>query len=166
MYAAFDGKQIVAFHDEYRVVEEYCSLIEKNHNGRLSICKIKDKKCTKLDYFEDLYLVRYNETYVQSGYVLYLQILTDDYIHDHVYAKDILMRILEFYSFSKDEMKAIKKTIKILDNMIKDDSEYVPELSTLKSMEVDYQPYIYNKGIFNITNVSNEEELFNEKSSK
>jgi hypothetical protein len=163
MYGAFDGKHVIAFHDEYRVVKSYCELIRKHHDVKLTICKIKNKKCRKLNDFDDLYLVRYNETYVQCGYLVYLQLLSDEYVYDHTYVKDILMRMMEVYEFSHDELKAIKKTIKIMDKIIKDESEFVPELSTLKQMELDYQPYFYNDGIWNITS---EEECLNEKGGK
>lgn len=151
MYCVLDGKNIIAFHEEYRVVEAYTNLIKKYHNINLEIGKVKRKKIKGVKDFDDLYLVRYRDTYVQAGYLEYLQILTDDYIYDYRYTKEVLMRFLqEPYTLSLNDTKTIKKTIKILDKILADEEAFVPDFNSLKQMEFDYEPYIYNKRIWEI----------------
>ena len=88
MYAAFDGKDLIAFHEDKEVIELYCDIIENYHGTVLTIAKIKKKKCKKIKEFNDLYLVRYGEIYIQQGYVDYLdrskQFLNPPFLHNHL----------------------------------------------------------------------------------
>ena len=56
MYAAFDGKDLIAFHEDEKVIELYCDIIEQYHGTVLAITKIKNKKCKKIKEINDLYL--------------------------------------------------------------------------------------------------------------
>ena len=51
MYAAFDGKDLIAFHEDEKVIELYCDIIEQYHGTVLTIAKIKKKKCKKIKEF-------------------------------------------------------------------------------------------------------------------
>ncbi len=150
MYCALstDGKKVIAIHDDIDVVEKYIDNIEKNHNIRLPMGKIKKKQLKKHPEYNDLYLVRYNETYVQAGYSETLSITSDTYIHDYRYAKDILLRSLEVEDMDENERKAVKKSIMVLDRIVKSYEEYVPELSTLQSTKMDLEAYIENRGMY------------------
>ena len=151
MYCALDsnGKNIVAIHDNIEVVKRYCEMIKKFHDVYLPIGKIKKKKIKDSRMYEDLYLVRYNDTYVQAGYVDVLKLMSDDFIYDYKYTTDILMRILEVSGneISNGEKKAVRKVILMLDRLIKEDEEFVPQLNTLQSARYDLECYEYNKGI-------------------
>lgn len=121
MYCALstDGKKVIAIHDDIDVVEKYIDNIEKNHNIRLPIGKIKKKQLKKHPEYNDLYLVRYNNIYVQAEYLETLSIISEDYIYDYRCAIEILLRSLEVEDMSENDMKAIKKSIKVLDKIIK-----------------------------------------------
>ena len=149
MYVAYDGKDIIAFHEDKEVIEIYCDIIDTYHNIKLGIYKVKKKEAKKFKDFEDLYLVRYGETYIQQGYVDYMQFSSQQLNEDHVQARDILKRVLKTANLDKEESKSIKKTINILNDIIEDDSLYIPELSSLKRMKLEYDPYRYNYNIWN-----------------
>lgn len=143
MYCALstDGKKVIAIHDDIDVVEKYIDNIEKNHNIRLPIGKIKKKQLKKHPEYNDLYLVRYNNIYVQAEYLETLSIISEDYIYDYRCAIEILLRSLEVEDMSENDMKAIKKSIKVLDKIIKSYEEYVPKLSTLQSTKMDLEAF-------------------------
>ena len=153
MYCVYDSnKQIIAFHDEYDVVESYIDHIHKSHKEekipQLRIGKIKKKKIKHVIDLDELYLVRYADTYVQSGYLEYLEIMSSQHIYDEKMCKDILLRILECNPLSDKERKAVERTVEIIDRFLTESKEFTPTISELKMCEMDYAPYIYNK--FNI----------------
>lgn len=149
MYCVYDNnKNIIALHDELYVVETYKSHVEKSHTEPpdLRIGKIKNKKIKKIIDYDDLYLVRYADTYVQSGYSDYLNIMTDQHIYDEQQCRDVLLRILECQvDITDKERKSIERTVKVIDRLLQDSKEYTPTLNELKSCEADYAPYFYNK---------------------
>ena len=150
MYCVFDEDRIIAFHDEKRVVESYCESIQKYHDKNLFIAKIKKhkkKKYKSLSNYYDLYLVRYGDTFVQSGYVQYLEINSPQVEYDHMQAKDTLLRIMEMETLSEKEKKAYQTVVKSIDKIIKEDREYTPDLKELERMKDQYFPYIHNKEI-------------------
>ena len=151
MYCALDsnGKKIVAIHEDLEVVNKYCEMIKKFHDVYLPIGKIKKKKIKDSSMYEDLYLVRYNDSYVQAGYVDVLKLMSEDFAYDYKYTIEILMRVLELCGddITKGEKKAIQKTIYALNRLIKDDADFVPELATLQTASYDLEYYEYNKDI-------------------
>ena len=150
MYCIYDtNKKIIAFHDDYDVVETYVDHIYKCHKGEefpnLRIGKIKKKKLKKVIDIDNLYLVRYADTYVQSGYIEYLELISSQHIYDNQQCKDILLKILECNPLSDKERKSIEKTVEIIDRFLSEAKEFTPTLYDLKMCEIDYAPYMYNK---------------------
>ena len=120
MFCVYDeNKSVIAFHDEYEVTELYLNHIKKSHPDQdlsnLHIGKIKKKKIKNLIDMDQLYLVRYADTYVQSGYLEYLELLSCQHIYDEKQCKDILLRILECNPLSSKERKNVEKTVEIID---------------------------------------------------
>ena len=151
MFAVVDSEcQIIAYHDYLDVVEKYIENVKKSHGDvDLHISKIK-KKHVSLTGIEDLYLVRYADTYVQEGYMEYLALASDQFIYDYRYAKDILLKILEEYAeLNNKDIKTLKKATKIVDRILRDSETYTPDLTELKNLKLDYDPYIYNFGAYN-----------------
>ena len=148
MYAAFDGKELIAFHEDERVIELYCDIIEQYHGTVLSIGKLKKKKCKKFKEFDNLYLVRYGDIYVQQGYIDYMQFSCQQLNEDHIQARDVLMRIITTADLEKDDIKTLRKSVKILNDIINDERCFIPDLPTLKRMKLDYDPYRYNYNIW------------------
>lgn len=148
MFICHDNGKLIAFHEDEEVVDIYIETIYKYHDVRLSKKKIRKKKLKSIDLNDDLYLVRYGETFVQSGYTTYLQIQSDQYIEDEKYARDILYRLLETRSVKGKKLRRIKSAIKILEDFIYEDESYIPDLKELKRMKLDYGPYFLNTGVF------------------
>jgi hypothetical protein len=141
---------VVAFHDELEVVETYvANAMRCNQNlPELHIGKIKKKKVKNMTEYDELYLVRYCDTYVQSGYLVYLEILSDQFIYDEKLCKDVLLRILECKDITDKERKSIERTVKVVDRVLQESKEFTPSLNELKKYESDYSPYMYNKGVY------------------
>ena len=99
---------------------------------------------SKVIDLDTLYLVRYADTYVQSGYLEYLELSSSQCLYDERQCKDVLLRILEVNHLTDKERKSIEKTIKIVDRLLTESREYTPLLSELKVYEANYAPYIYN----------------------
>lgn len=145
MYAAIhiknDKIEYVAFHDEKRVVEKYIDYCNKYNDLDLKLIKIKRKKAEKVYNFSNLYLIKYQDTYIQNGYSEYADIC--DVIGDYQSCKDTLLAILETYNLSKKERKAFEKVIVFIDDIISEDKKFTPSLDILKEAENDIYPYIY-----------------------
>lgn len=144
-----ENDNVIAFHDYLDVVEEYINNVKRTHpDAELHIGKIKRKRLERM-HIDSLYLVRYAETYVQEGYVEYLAIVSDQYIYDYKYARDVLLKILEDGFINKSERNILKKATKIVDNILYDSEVYTPDLEELKNLKLDYDPYLYNFGSYN-----------------
>ena len=145
MYAAINilknKIEYVAFHDEKRVVKKYIDYCNKYNDLDLKLIKIKRKKAEKVHNFSNLYLIKYQDTYIQNGYTEYADIC--DIISDYQSCKDTLLAILETYDLSKKERKAFEKVILYIDDIISDDKKFTPSLDILKEAENDIYPYIY-----------------------
>lgn len=145
MYAAIhiknDKIEYVAFHDEKRVVEKYIDYCNKYNDLDLKMIKIKRKKAEKVYNFSNLYLIKYQDTYIQNGYTEYADVC--DVIGDYQSCKDTLLAILETYNLSKKERKAFEKVIVSIDDIISEDKKFTPSLDILKEAENDIYPYIY-----------------------
>lgn len=146
MYCAINKNgDIVGYNEDYDVVYDYIHNLNKSKEDddcNLKIVKIKNKKFNKIPGLDDLYLVRYKSTYIQSGYILYLQLVSGEIAEDNVYVKDILLRVLEVYDLSNKESKIICKAIKVLDKIIEDEGSYTPSLKELNIYKNEYEPYI------------------------
>lgn len=155
MYCVYDNhKNVIAFHDDIDVVEAYIDRVNhtqkqsQNECSELHVGKIKKKKLKKLTDLDDLYLVRYADTYVQSGYLVYLEMLSDQYIYDEQHCKEILLRILECHDIDEKERKSLERSVKVIDRILQESREFTPTLKQLKSYELDYAPYLYNRGLY------------------
>lgn len=148
MYCVYDtNNNVIAFHDDINVVETYRENAMRSNPELpdLHIGKLKKKKMKKIYDHDDLYLVRYSDTYVQSGYLMYLELISDQFIYDEQQCKDMLLRILECRDITDKERKTIERAVKIVDRVLQESKEFTPSLCELKKFEADYAPYLYNK---------------------
>ena len=77
------NNDLIAYHEDLDVVEEYVRNIKVSHPDiDLVIGKISEKFVYKKDPTHELYLVRYSQTYVQSGYLVYLEVTSSQHIYD------------------------------------------------------------------------------------
>ena len=149
MYCVYDDKgNIIAFHNKKYIVEKYIDSIYSHHKISLEIGKIKKSSKYKLNKNDDLYLVRFGDTYVQTGYLMYIEMCQNQILEDDQQALDILYRLLEIRRLSKKQSKKIMKAIEVLEKVVDEDRSYVPTLQQLKNLKMDYDPYMYNTGLF------------------
>ena len=148
MYCAYDQENnIIAFHDKKYVVEKYIDSIQSLHKINLNLGKIKKSSKYKLVEKDELYLIRYGNTYIQTGYLIYVELFQTQFMEDDQYALDVLYRIIETTRLNNKENKKIMKAIKVMEKIVHEDREYIPSFDQLKTMKVDYEPYIYNTGL-------------------
>lgn len=150
MYAVInnDSREIIAYHEDEEVVEFYLDSVEDDKKDDLSIIKIKKKyKEEIVKKYEDLHLVRFRNTYVQSGYLIYIKLSSQDILDDEEYTRDILLRIIETQNLNNNEIKKLSKAIEVVDRLINEDKTYTPSYNELKRMRNHYDLYMYNKDI-------------------
>jgi hypothetical protein len=121
--------------------------VKELHGIELKVGKVKEASESKLDGKDDLYLVKYNSSYIQSGYLIYTQINMDGFIEDEIAARDVLYRIIEVNKLTDKQIKRITRAIAILEDIIYKDTHFVPTLEQLKNMKYQYDPYIYSTGM-------------------
>lgn len=136
-----DAGDILAWHEDVNVVENYISKVYKTSKVSLNVNKERVDVVNKLD---DLYLARYGNTYIQIGYICYLSNLTENVIEDNRYARDIILRELERCDLTKKEKKTLSKAADILDRLVYEDSSYTPCLTELQRIKEEYDPYYYS----------------------
>lgn len=147
MYGLTDSdKHVVAFHDEKRVILNYMKNYYERYKENLYPFKIKKKNLKKYKDYEDLYLVRYGNIYIQSRYLYVHQIDVEPLIDDLTCAHDVIIRMIEFTNDQK-KCKQLSKTLGIIDEEIENLKSSTPKLEELKSRDIDYRlfQYHYNK---------------------
>lgn len=141
-----DEFNLIAYHEDYEVCERYTMNVSRYHGDLLFITKAKKKEKHLLN--EDLYLVRFGYTYIQYGYLQYVEFASSQLIDDVRYSKDVLCRMLEDGQIKKKkDKKIIEDAIRILEDVYENDASYTPTLKHLKSLKDYYDPYIYNTGM-------------------
>ena len=146
MYAVYDRKNLIAVHDDKHVAEKYIKSVYSCHGIELELRKIKRSSLSE-EKRDSLYLTRYADTYVQSGYLRYVDYSYSQFLEDDLKCRDILIRIMEYASITSKEAKKLKKAIKVVDNILADDREYVPTYEELQNLKLHYDPYLYNAGL-------------------
>ena len=145
MYCVYDGNnRIIAFHDDLEIVTSYVHDIQHSHSDAndLQIGKIKKKKVkSTIDYY-DLYLVRYGDTYVQSRYIDYADLVGGQCMYDNQQCRDTLLRILECDDISDKERKSIEQTVKIINRILDNDKKYTPTIQQLITYETEFSQYM------------------------
>lgn len=150
MYAVIENNNIVAYNKRYSVCIEYINNVKKTYsnnkdeyNNKLEIIKIKNKKAKNKSDFDELYLIRYEDTYIQSGYVEYLSLSAEQIFYDNKYALDVLLKFLDTdFPMSKKDKNHLEHVVSFLYNIIKNDKLYTPCLNDLKNMGENYSTYI------------------------
>lgn len=139
MYIVLRDDKIIAAHDDLDVVSEY--VIHQPSKDIMRILKIKKQKADALleeiSEFENLYLVRYGDSYLPYDQYLIIKNISQQRDYDMKYCVDILYRILEEnIPQSKKDIAAIHRVIYILENEIEslDDSDY----DKLESIKKDF----------------------------
>lgn len=148
-YVAYDERKwgkitsngIIAIHDTKKVIKKY---IEGTRNRYYKIGRCDEKELEKIVNFEDLYLVRFSNTYVQ---VKFYHMIKDDHrqiLQDFKECSDVLERILRCDDISIQDRKHVKKTILLLAEMIETEKSSIPDYEELKNMKSWYEECQYD----------------------
>ncbi len=116
LFGCVIDKELVAVHESKKVASNYCNMLETMGHPNIGLVRVNTDKLDGQMY-EDLYLVRYGDSYIQSKYFMLAKNDDKQFKYDLQYAKDVLMRILEF-STDKKEIKTISKTLLIINKEI------------------------------------------------
>ena len=145
MYAVYDKKKLIAYHDEKRVVKRYCNSINTNKREKdLYFLKIPKTIWKEKNHNPDLYLVRYGKSYIQSGYIDYVQTDYNINLSELYLSKDILLKIAETRNVPKAILKSFTKVLNFLEGIIKEEEEYVPTLEELQSIKNHMDEFRYH----------------------
>lgn len=148
MYGILSNKNnIIAVTDDKKVILEYYNKLIKHHpESSYSIIKIKKKKKEKIENIDELYLVKYKNSYVPNGYLDTISLfssMNNDFIYEYNNTIEVLSRIIinENENLDKDEIKNLKKSIKILNKLIdlNESDDYTYSEKELKEYENEYE---------------------------
>lgn len=144
MYCVLENGVVIAIHNKKEVIKEYCDRLKESHPEKdLYYAKIKRKvKMEKSKKYEELYLVPYMDTFVQSGYIKYLEMSGPDVFHLYRETQNLLLDIMENNHLSRKERMAYEKVILSLEKIRKKDMKYTPAIEELERLKEQYLPYI------------------------
>ena len=132
---------LIAFHEEKNVIKKYINDYQDSNKETLIPFHIKKKKVKKYSHlYEDLYLIRYNGSYIQSKYMILKQIDVEPFLDDIQYAKDIIVRTIEFSNNKKDR-NTLWEAFNILNEEMEKVKRSTPTLDELKRRYVDIEMY-------------------------
>lgn len=140
-----DGN-LVAYHVDRKVVEEFFD--NSRSSGSDDCYEIKKYKINDSDSFNkkygDYYLVPYNMTWVQQGFITYLELRDSNTLRDIIFARDVLSNMISKHIIeckSDKQSKHIQKTLNMIDKVIADFSFHTESISSLNSMKDYYEPF-------------------------
>lgn len=135
-------RDMVAFHEDKDIVEIYVDNLEKDSGSNLEVCKCKIDQ-DDLSKYRDLYLVPYKKTYVQEGYISFLDIVNDRHaVDDLKFTREILQSLVERDLVdSSKKKKKVMSVVNIINDLIDDDGHYTPSIETLKGYEMNFNSY-------------------------
>lgn len=137
-YGVIDkNSKIIAYTDNILYAKKYI----KNVNDELYYVKLK-KNCR---INENLILIKYKNKYIQSAYVKYLRFSSEyDIEEESEQVIDLLNTFLSTFKLNKKYRKKITDVIDIIDDIVKNESKYVPTIRELEEIKRTYDRYIFN----------------------
>lgn len=145
MWCCYDDAMLIAFHESHRVVRTYAQSILKHHGIDLDLKKISNKRFYEENpNMQDYYLVKFYDTYIQSGYLLYEEIgySKDQIVSECNQVVDILTKLLELYNLKKKEVRAVQLVIRLISRMKHSNDDYVPSMKELRRLKDQFEPYL------------------------
>lgn len=128
MYAVIDSNnQSVAFHDEYKPVSQF---VKQQKNPNYKIVKIKKRVSHQIEesfIFDELYLIKYKGEYVPNYLSKEAVVVYNNFKDNLNKCESILYNLLD-EELDDDEIKSIKKTIKVLKSKAKKDKGFNMDL--------------------------------------
>lgn len=145
MYCVLNtGGKVIACHDEERVCMDYVKGIYNSHKICYSVRKLKKGIKHRIKDFDNYYLVRLGEIYVQREFIDCYEISSRQMIDDNHTCKDLLLQILEYGGLGEKETKVIKKAISVVSDICDETDGYVPLPDELKEIKMQYAAYFNN----------------------
>ena len=136
MYVLMRSEKAVACHDSKKIIIKYKNYILRDNDEDEIIYKIYKIKKSKLQgriNINDLYLVRYGNTYVPFKYLDSLDIVASQVIYDNEYCIDVLYKFLEEPDLTDTDIHHIEKTINIIEKYNKEAKKYTPNEDILNN---------------------------------
>lgn len=149
MYGLVDSEnKLVAYHEFVEPVEIYMDAMNDRDKYNFNIIHIKKKYRDEIiEKYDDLHLVRYKDTYIQSGYIVYIKLASEGIDNDTEYARDILLRIIETQNRNNKDNNKLMKAVEVLNKIINDDRVYTPSPEEIKRLKDHYDMYLLNTNI-------------------
>ena len=128
---------IVGYHVSEEVVFEYVLKYNKySEHDEANFEYIKDKKFYK--YIrknkgdDKKYLLRYNNTYIPEMFIDSETLVDNGFIQEIKYSRDTIDTLMSCYDNLDDkQMKQLGQAYKILSNIIKECSDYTPDIGVM-----------------------------------
>lgn len=114
IYGVVVSNKLTAIHDDEEVINNYAESISSEYDMKTSIVKLNRKKIEYSNEYQDLYLVRYGDTYIQSKYFSIARDDDSQFKYDLQYAYDVLLRVMEFNDNPKD-IKHLRKSVIVIE---------------------------------------------------
>lgn len=146
MYSLYSLKlqKNIAYHFEKRVVRKYKDNYEKNNPDTLIIKKIKCKELPQ--EYDELYLVKYGNDYLQSKYLEVMEVDESVTIDDYFYAHDVIMKLCYDLSYNKKKIKKLLKADSIILQEVKKSNPYCYDMRSLEERKREHEMW-KNKSI-------------------
>ena len=137
MFVVIDeDKEIIAYHEEKRVVEKFVYNYNMTNKTNVTYKKIKKRYAKRLlKDKDDLYLIKYGSSYIQYGYYDVMEIYHRDLITELEDVKDILYKIIEveYRNMSKKEIKHLQGSVEVIERLLHDEYDVTPSLDSLRT---------------------------------
>lgn len=141
VYGVFDQQELIAYHEEKRVVTNYCKAFQKKN---YQCKKMKSSELQRIPNYQDLYLVRFGKTFIQMEYESYIRDDTELFLSELYLCKDVLLKLYELGNIEEKERPALKKVLCLLEEEIQDTETMIPTLEELKRLKESMEAFRYH----------------------
>lgn len=137
-----ENNNIIAFHEDQDIVNLYLENLDDEASSNLECKKVKISD-GKLPKYTDKYLVPYNKTYIQEGYIQFLDIVNDNNtINDLKFTREMLMSLVDRKIIKSDKKKKkICSVVDMLNKLIEDEDYYTPSINQLENYKSNFEYY-------------------------
>ena len=141
MYAVIKDNEIIGFHEDLEVVKKFTTSFNPNSVEIIKIKKKKEKKLRENPFYDDLYLVRYGDTYLPMNLYLVAKEENSQDEYDLRYCRDIISKILISVKLkNKKDFNSLFRSMNIISNLMENPGQLDYNiLQQIKSMREEYK---------------------------